>query len=195
LLILSSIYFSDNVFFASRLFVSEKVTEVIVFGGGGSGDGFFDEFASDLFFEIVFFGMGEADSEEFDQLKLTFDFELFNKFHEEGLELIFDFFIFIFILLVLNNKGIIRGINANGQATILIQISIGGQLLHLLQPVLPHKELFPDQVFKLNMSFLNGDKLIKDRHSMSFHIVNIEIFLTVVGVDGIELEEVLLAVG
>lgn len=44
------------------------------------------------------------------------------------------------------------------------------------------------------MSFLNGHKLIKDRHSMSFYIINVEIFLTVVWVDGIEFEKVLFAV-
>jgi hypothetical protein len=45
------------------------------------------------------------------------------------------------------------------------------------------------------MSFLNGDKLIKNRYSMSFYIINVKIFLTVVWVDGIEFKKVLFAVG
>ena len=97
--------FSHHIVFATTgLFVSEKVAEVIVFGGGGSGDGFFDEFASDLFFEVAFLGMGETDPEEFNKFELAFDFELFNKIHKEGLELIFNFFIFVFVFLVLGNK-------------------------------------------------------------------------------------------
>lgn len=118
------VHFSHHIVFATGLFVSEKVAEVIVFGGGGSGNGFFDEFAPDLFFEVAFLGVGETDPEEFNKFELAFDFELFNKFHKEDLELIFDFFIFILVFFVLDNKGVIRGINPNGQSTILIQISI-----------------------------------------------------------------------
>ncbi len=136
--------FSHHIVFATTgLFVSEKVAKVIVFGGGGSGNGFFDEFASDLFFEVAFLGMGQTDPEEFNQFELAFDFKLFNKIHKEGLELIFNFFIFVLVFLVLDNKGVIRGINPNRQSTILIQISIRGQFLDLFQPVLPHQKLFP----------------------------------------------------
>jgi hypothetical protein len=61
--------------------------------------------------------------------------------------------------------------------------------------VLSHQELVSDKAFEFLLSSLDRNELVKYRNSFSFYIVNIKVFLSVVGVDWIEFEKVLFAVG
>jgi hypothetical protein len=105
------------------------------------------------------------------------------------------FFIFVFIFLVLDDKGVILGIQANGEATVLIDLCISGLLLDLFEAVLPEEELFTNEQLEFLLSLLHGHVLVEDCHSLALDIVDIKVLLTIVGVDRIQLKEVLLPVG
>ena len=76
------IHLTNHIVLGLGFLISEEVTEVVVFGSSGSVNSLFNELSPDFFFQIIFFGMGETDSEELDQLEFTFNFEFLNKRHE-----------------------------------------------------------------------------------------------------------------
>lgn len=139
--------------------------------------------------------MSETDSEEFDKLKFAFYLKLLDERHKECLELVLYFLVFIFVLFVLNDERIISCIQSNGESRILIDFFFGSFFLDLFEFILPHKELFLDEGFKFFFSFFDGNKLIKDGYSVSFHIIDIKVLFSIIRVDGIDFEEVLLSIG
>lgn len=189
------IHFADNIVFSLRFFVSEKVAKVIVFGSSGSVDSFLNELSSNFFLQIVLFGMGETDSEELDQLEFAFDFELIDERDKQVFELGLYFLILVFVFFVLQNKRVVLGIEPNGETAIFIDFFRSVLFLNLPEPVLSEEELFPDEHFEFFLSLFDWHVLIKDRNSFSFHIIDVEVFFSIVRVDGIELEKVLFSIG
>lgn len=102
--------------------------------------------------------------------------------------------VFILILFIFDNEWVVSGIQANRKSWIFIDFLFGIFLLDLPQLVLSHQELLSNQKLDSLLSFLHRHVLIENWYSVSFNIIYVKVFFTIIGVDRIELEKVLFSV-